>query len=606
MINLIGYLKKTLLILTSLFLLLFSTSKIDASEALETSTTIDYQINDVGELDALIDFTITTDSLVPTVLNYYTAVLPFNPIDQISVSYQDDNLERTVHQQSAGSDVVIKFNNTIISKLSPLEFKIRLKVEDFVEISDSKVITLPTNFSDITISKITTTYPKTWGEVVWSSIGNISSSDGTFQIIPNKETSISVVFGEGLGYSFNINKTLQNFDVNNVKYEISIPINNHYQDIVFEKISPPPSSTYIDEQGNSFLRYSVEPNNNVDVHISGYIIMNQQGGSLLNQEDLIVPIGYWEVKEDKEFLRFEIFQQNYDLNIKDKDYTYLTESEQKLFLENTYNYVINRLTLSENTETYLRAGASSVLGNVTNSSVEDYADFTIALLRQYDIPSRMVVGYIPKSSGYKDEGFYHTWVEVWDITEGKWTIWDPALEESSGKTIYKKDHLDHISFHIRELDPLSPNLSFFTEEELTITPISSFSDPVESISIKNIDASYNFISSSASLNIEITNTGNSIIQELIVPSESGRVLTSNSISLSPGESVNMKILLSDITEDFEHNLLIQYDNNFDSIQIPITVEKFWWWNYMLITISLMLFSGIILLINYLLSFKKKK
>jgi len=114
-------------------------------------------------------------------------------------------------------------------------------------------------------------------------------------------------------------------------------------------------------------------------------------------------------------------------------------------------------------------GASAVIKDGNSANPIDYVDFYIALLRHFSIPSRMVLGYISNISGNTTDGYYHYWVEYFDITKNEWVTADPFLEKYLKKSFFERELADHIAIVKRGKNPLAPTLTFYTPTDFLLS-----------------------------------------------------------------------------------------------------------------------------------------
>jgi hypothetical protein len=219
-----------------------------------------------------------------------------------------------------------------------------------------------------------------------------------------------------------------------------VPSDTPTQTIIWEDISPTPTSSLKDEDGNYIFKYIVKPGETADCKISGYILktedleITEKTSSFLTQKT-----GYWSITNNTEFRRINSFLERKGLLIPPTfdDVEVLEDAQKELFYKYIYQYVIERLNYNEEIplgiESSSRIGAQTLTEAPNNASNIDYSDFYIALLRNYNVPSRLVVGYISNITGYTSDGFYHHWVEYSDTNQNRWVTADPFLEEYFGK-----------------------------------------------------------------------------------------------------------------------------------------------------------------------------
>lgn len=503
--NLTGYLKKTLsryrntpslfavkksFVKSSLLLLLipvFSIALIfltfsPTSKVMAETTTSSFNINVDFEhtiteenIDTQLVMEITSPS--PRVISYYTAIIPIERLRVTCEKFKTrEELECTTFNRGSNTEVLINLNNGVVRPGSPLEILIKYSLER----KDESSFNISSTVFNTTTRSIVIKYPKDMGEPLWSSdpIQNIKAIEDRYVVLIEQPQNpkLSIVFGEKLLYKFDINKVFSNsLKDDNQTFEIYVPSDTPTQTVIWEEISPTPTSSQKDEDGNYIFKYLLKPGETADCKISGYILKaedletTKEASSFLTQET-----GYWSVTNNTEFRRINTFLERKGLVIPPnfEDVEMLENSQKELFYKYIYQYVIERLNYNEEIplgiESSSRIGAQTLTEAPNNASNIDYSDFYISLLRNYNVPSRLVVGYISNITGYTSDGFYHHWVEYLDTNENKWVTADPFLEEYFDKNLYGSPFLDHIIIIRRGKSAVAPKLSFFQDTDFIV------------------------------------------------------------------------------------------------------------------------------------------
>jgi hypothetical protein len=503
--NLTGYLKKTLskyrnasllsaviksstkssalLLLIPIFSIALSILGLVSIPKVIAETTIsDFNINVDFEhtiteenIDTQAVMEITSTS--PRVISYYTALIPIERLRVTCEKFKTgEELECTTFNRGSNTEVLINLNNSVVRPDSPLEILIKYSSERTEEPS----FNISSSIFNTTTRSIVIKYPKDMGEPLWSSdpIQNIKAVEDRYVVLIEKPQNpkLSIVFGEKLLYKFDINKVFSNsLKDRNQTFEIYVPSDTPTQTIIWEEISPSPTSSLKDEDGNYILKYLLKPGETADCKISGYILKTEdletteETSSFLTQKT-----GYWSITNNTEFRRINTFLERKGLVLPPnfEDVEMLEDSQKELFYKYIYQYVIERLNYNEEIllgiESSSRIGAQTLTEAPNNASNIDYSDFYIALLRNYNVPSRLVVGYISNITGYTSDGFYHHWVEYLDTNKNKWVTTDPFLEEYFGKNLYGSPFLDHITIIRRGKSAVAPKLSFFQDTDFIV------------------------------------------------------------------------------------------------------------------------------------------
>jgi hypothetical protein len=619
MINSSGFLNRTLL-LSSLFLLFTSVISPVFSADTSTSLAVTYEINSSGDLSTDLLFTIENNSIIPIVVNYYTVTLPFSSMNDLQVTYSGRKLERSTHKQNVGTDVVINFDSAVIPVNDDLLFRATFNRSGYIDTDETvSYISLPSEFPDISFNSSVVKYPSAWGTIAWSSVATQKSSQKdsvrTIQFSALKESHLNFILGDELTYGFEIVRTLTNSDTTEKLFDVSIPGWTHSQKVLFSEIEPIPDLVTNDKQGNLTFSYLLEAGRSQKVTVEGEILITESTGELdlKGLEVLIENSGYWQLNSDSEYKRVALYlkQKGLDISSQEGSYNDLEGKDLRArFVKEAYIYVINRFDPAQISETSLenplRAGATLALQKEGGVVPEDYVDLLISILRHFGVPSKMVVGYIPESAGYKTKGFFHSWVEYWQQDESSWKILDPALDDSLDQSLYNRTIGDRITLLEREESSILPKLTYFTDEELRIEPVISTTD-------EHIDSEVELTVNSAKLTskyiqaqLELTNKGTvPVLLDTVDLLDSDNrevdtlILTTLSESvIVPGATLSVPITLNNFAKDsLNQEMTMQYvlkdpagENTTTVETVSIQTVNYWWWDWLIKLISFIMFS----------------
>ncbi len=484
--NLTGYLKKILFkysllglfsIILVLLLSLFSLLTINpllATDNFQISTNFEHTLTQ-DSVKTNVIMHIQSDS--PRVISYYTATIDLEQLRVECTNFETrETLECTTFNRGSSTEILINLNNSVVRPDNPLQVLLSYNTPR----GEDSTYNLTSQVYDTTTNSVLIRYPKELGEPLWTSdpVQNIRVVGENFEALINKPTysRISLLFGEKLLYGFNINKVFSNtLGHENQTFELYVPTDTPTQTVIWEEISPLPNTALKDEDGNYIFKYIVEPEQTIDCNISGYIQKTESLGydgtirSFLTQKT-----GYWSINNNTEFRRINTFLIKKGLNIENSfdDVEGLEKNEKELFYKYIYQYVIDRLNLDKEVPLGIgvqpRLGANTLTDSPNKASSIDYADFYIALLRGYNVPSRLVVGYISNITGYTSDGFYHHWVEYLDTNTNKWVTADPFLEEYFEKNLFGSPFLDHLVILRRGKSAVAPKISFFQEIDFVV------------------------------------------------------------------------------------------------------------------------------------------
>jgi hypothetical protein len=499
--------KRTVLTFSILFsfLLLFP-FKTFAQTSISTDAVFSHTIKEDQTIETVLTFTISSSER--TVLTYYTITIPQTDIDPDTYSItRDKSLEATVYNRTNSTDILIDLENSVIDK----DGSTKISLSYTQEYDDKNIINLISKVADTPTSKVSITYPNSWGETSWISdqIENIKKSDNNYILTVSKPDSDSVklIFGENIIYSFQISKALNNPTESSNQYEVVLPPDTQFQKIVIEDINIQPTQALIDNNNNYVLIFTLEPKSQVDLKISGDVIMGKHNyyrddiTTNYNQSDLYWSLNSNQIEDIEEYLNEQGVEDDTEISTK---------------IKYIYRYVVETLepTASDTTLSGgVRKGAQEVLKSPSESSPEDYSDVLRALLAYYEIPAIYSIGYVSDISSYQENGMFHYWIQAFNDQD--WMILDPYLEDFSNVSLFDREQLDHITILNRIHDSISPVLTYYSDNDIsfvytkdgnvTYNPQSNVSMSLEPYSILN---KYLYG------NINVENTGNTVFTNI--------------------------------------------------------------------------------------------
>lgn len=562
--NLNGYLKKTLLLFSLGLFLFFLPLKSHAIDGFTTNSSFKHTLTS-DRINTEVVMQISSKE--SRVISYFTATIPIKSLDINCINNKTGKkITCTTFDRGTSTDVLFDLNNAVVRVGNPLEIKITYSVAN----SDQNSYQIISYIPDTKTSKVLVIYPKQKGKPVWSSdpITNIKSVGSNYQIeIDNPGYgTLSLLFGSNVIYKFEIKRTFTNsLTDQNQTFELIVPPDTQAQSVIWEQIEPLPNTAQLDANGNYVFKYIVTPDSTVDANIRGYIYKRDTLVSTdIPATFYISKLGYWNLTNTSEYKRINSFLNNKGLTIPEDvvSVSTLNSSQKELLYKYLYQYTIQRLDYDRQLELGIteqtRAGANALADNPANSSTIDYADFLIALYRAYDIPARMVVGYVSNISGFTSDGFFHYWVEYYDSISESWITLDPFLEEYSKKSLYKSDFSDHITILQRGKSPLAPNLTFYQTNDFLVTSVPN----VEIAPEFSVDASVSFEKNLVTKlftkgYISLSNTGNIAITEYEIKKSNIEDITRY---IDPINNMSSQIVLPKQNANIQINLPVQEKN----------------------------------------------
>jgi len=622
-----GYLKK-ILVFFSVFSITFLSYpfRTYSEEEFQVSASFTHTVINENEVETVVDISIQANNN-PRVLSFYTITIPQEDIDpSVSILNSTKEANVTKYSKNDSTDIAIVFSDLIISNTKATI--LRLKYITPLETEGSKVV-FHSELTDIDTSYITILYPKDMGDIVWSSntLSKFSSQGNYYKTEmsnPSSDNTV-LVLGSSLVYDFTITRSLINtLEESSQIFDITLPQDNVTQALIISSMNPAPDTSSRDEEGNFTVSYIVDHGEQIDVAISGYILVMDTNyeTEFPSNPFLIKEISYWEISSEQEISNINRYidknwidlPENFE-NIND----FANDNSKEIFYKAIYKYIVNRLEVDKTSTTVLqggsRDGASVVLENVSKADADDYADLCIASYRYYGIPARMNIGFLTDVSGITDDGIFHSWCEYYDTVEKSWISLDPFLEDYKQIDLFKNPLKDHIQIITRGKSPVSPKLAFYTTNDfrsnstsLEISPVLDFTSEI--LFEKNSTTS-NFVKG----NIIIKNTGNIPLTKLKILKENIPIsenidLISNEITLLllPGEitAIPFNIPTSSI-EDFDKDLpvIILIEGSSESrftksveIQTSLNVSTPTWLNLLSYSICILIFTIVLFLVYF--------
>lgn len=520
--NLTGYLKKTLLAI-SLCLTIFPlfVNNILAQDSPFNVTS--YFVHKVNGSNVNTELTLHVTTEARRVLSIYTVSIQAPNIKASCFDSSGNSINCQSYNRTSTTDVQIDLRNSIVTPDTPLEVKIRYSYK----LQNEIVYSFPSKVLDAKTAEVKILYPKEKGDFSWTSENIVSKEENSnFREVyfknPKKD-SVSIFFDKQIKYSLSINRQFNSGSgKDGSTFELVVPLDDSTQSVVWENIDPLPTSAVQDEDGNYIFKYLVKEGESVSAKLSGYIIKERNEIETVTLPDyLSTPKGLWELKSNTEIKRIATFMKEKGLNINPlmSEVESLKKSERELFYKLLYQYVIHRLDYPKDIvlgiENSTRLGSNNIMENALTSTQADYADFYMTLLRNYAIPSRLIIGYVSNVTDYTSDGFYHYWVEYFDKDKKAWVQADPFFEEYFGHNIFGTALNDHITILKRGKSPMAPTLTFYSPTDF-IVQMDLKADIQKNMSVNsdlNFDE-YDITKKYAVAYITTSNTGNVIVSKI--------------------------------------------------------------------------------------------
>lgn len=454
--------------------------------------------------------------------------------DATDVEAEDDRgkITPTVEKKDRQTKITVKFNDKVIGKEKPLNFKLSYTSLSIAQKSGLVwEINIPkaADYKDIRNYNVSLNIPNSLGPQIYASPEPVSVEKTLTQKIYKydtqrlSKTGAILSFGPYQIYSFDLKYHLKNSNLFNGSVKIALPPSLLYeQQISYDQIYPAPNNVETDEDGNYIATYDLFAGSTILVNVKGKAkILNPTRDSSKSGvfseippalKVYTIPQKYWETQDPK------IVQLVKEVVGKITPQSNVAEVAEKLF-----DYTVANLTYDPNRvkPDLTRFGALKALENKDHAVCMEFADLLITLLRSSGIPSQLFEGY----AYTKDRGnrpaigdVLHSWVRLYLPRLG-WVAVDPTWSNTTGGLDYF-GHLDtnHFVFAVKGLNSETPypaGAYKIAPDQVGDINVSVMSD-VTDLDSQNIITSSTIYSSSffdgkKNLDLEISNAGKQTI-----------------------------------------------------------------------------------------------
>ncbi len=574
--NLNGYLKKTLLACSVLFFasLSFSTpQKVLASPNLLKTSSSYFEVNNNGDLYARYNFKLNNKTSTPSVITNFSFFIPFEKYDSLIISIGDTPYKYNQKSETGGLKITLELPNLIVPQNGSTEIIANIVMKAYVNTSGVNYYILIPPIPSFVTEDVKITFPSKFGKVIWGSVDyEVVKEEGSNITIGLKfpkdisNPAIAILIGEKIGYKIEISREITNSTDKPSIYKISIPREGDGQHVLYEKIKPTPFDIEFDSESNINISYLLNPEETINIEAEGYIYFDEKEHKLpLTFENYLTLDNYWQFPSSDEMKRLSVYLRN---NSFPATIDQITDAKQrKEFVTSLYRYTLDRLNPLPLGSGEIKSEVRLGMGNISRilsdgANPDDYTDFLIAILREAGVPSRMVLGYITPLNSYQEDGFFHSWVEYWNIDENRWILLDPALEDYFPSR-YLATNYDHIALVSRSKSSILPQISRFSPEEFRINPaynsVTSFTTTETSFRLTKTSDKY------IKGVLTVSNQGNRILQlqNLSILKEKDLIKAENlwtSYNIIPGESREFSVVFPKTNIDSDSRVISTFSD----------------------------------------------
>jgi hypothetical protein len=509
----------------NIFLFVFSPKNTKAQTDFEHVINASYTVNENKSASASYEIN-TTNKVGSTFLRSFSIRLPFKPQN---IKTANSSVALTVQSTKEIPDsnlyeIEFIFTNPVVGQNRSFDWSFSFEIDNLLlSHSMQSAIILPTFADSVNIASynISLAFPKKLGEIayIYSDAGILDNGSMyvlTFTGGSIKSNNLLVLLGKNQQYEIEI------FSNENAVNTVFLPINNEFQDIIFNQFSEKETNHL---SSNSDLQVEI----NGQDRFSG-LITTFQGYERSKEGEFIERL-------DEEFIQ----RRANSVNTSDLNKYSIAEL---IYLETIGNYSISQFKLDTNMSLDLSSDRNT-LNIIEINQLYRY------LLGYFDIESRGVFGYVFPIQPFERNRYFvepHIWTEIWDGE--KWVSADPAwLISSRGTSYFDKNNYHHIKFgNYYNQDTLNQFID--STRFISIKPIEKM---VESNSQGDIEVRFDeFVYLNKELKFSLINKSNNIkkIEKININSSFPTKLMheKESIYLMPNEIYSTTALL-------EYNLI---------------------------------------------------
>jgi len=467
--------RKIQVLLLVLLLFLFSPNKIFAAD-FKSDYQVEYFLGKTSNITtAKVIFTINLTNLSSDVyVKKFSIAFPKNYIiSQITAADDKGVVNPIVVNDEDKILVNLEFNDPTIGRDTVNVFHLSFLQENIFDVSGNVwELIIPTLENQVSTSsyRAIVYLPENSDRKIAIAKPRPSLIQGNKIIWENPQVkTIYAVFGDEQYYQSKFLYHLYNPKIVPVYTDIALPPDTDYQKVFIDKLNPPPSQVFLDEDGNYMARYNLFPKTKVEVVLNAGISLTTKrreeyrilNDSLMqkNKSFLLSPQPLWQINQ------IDKIQQ---LNQVNDIYKYVV---------NTLKYNYNRVGKNEE-----RMGAEKVLLNPSNAVCTEFSDLFVALAREKGIYSREIQGYgITGDTQLRPisltSDVLHSWPEYYQESSQLWVPVDPTWENTSGIDYYNSLDLNHIvlAIHGKSAEYPYPAGMYKTEktQDIMINPVST-------------------------------------------------------------------------------------------------------------------------------------
>ena len=227
--------------------------------------------------------------------------------------------------------------------------------------------------------------------------------------------------------------------------QLILPLDTSNQKSFIKKITPKPTNTKVDKDGNILVEFSLSPRKKIDVVAEIQLDMAQSITPDIEDSEALIEEIPKEISADytsssKNLPKSTINELGFNIDKLRK------EPVIKIANDVTLKVLERSKVLDKDLDLSKRKANPSTLAK----SSLDYSDDVVASLRAAGVPARLVGGYLVNGDNYRQ----HVWLEFFSPDNG-WTPVDPWLMKNGSET-FGSVYFDHVAMFLWGVNDGSP------------------------------------------------------------------------------------------------------------------------------------------------------
>lgn len=446
-------LKRLFLILFLLFLL---PGQIFAQAEFSTDYTVDYTVKTNGLTHAKLSLSLT-NQLSNIYAKEFTLSIGSTKLTNIIIYNSAGTLEPNIVLGDKTTNITVPFKDKVLGKDKAQTFTLEFDSADFSHrLGAVWEISIPrlSKTDNLNSYQLSLTIPNSFGQpaTITPTPTSITPIDHTtvYRFKPEDLfiKGIAATFGRIQYFDFKLQYHLNNANLYPIKTEIALPPDTPFQTVIYQTLTPPPTTVTQDPDGNWLAQYPLAAKQSLDIIATGSAEINLRPKPDFPPQTLSSAVNYFSEQKYWEATNPKIIKLASEL-----------ETPQKIYQHVVDNLIYDYGRLSENTT---RFGAANALDNPTSAVCMEFTDLFIALARANQIPARAVNGFAYTTNSSLrplslKKDVLHAWPEYYDEAKNLWIAIDPTWGNTTGGVdFFNQNDLNHFAFVFQGQDSQYP------------------------------------------------------------------------------------------------------------------------------------------------------